>query len=245
MEFGAVYGTHQQINIPVEIGTVLYNPESDEIDLSGKKFCYDLDVEQWANVTDPKGRTKGVRPRVFNLEKPDSPILYEKRFHLDDDGIRTAHGISEIIQKDLRGYLQNLLNQNIRTIVFFAKKRELDAFRRAKVDISTLIVHDLQKEIKNHYDLLDIKSLDRLSYLINFNLSNQTIRSENYSYTIPKKFLDLVKPHKAIGDAARMFLLSKEFYHHTDELREKIKPIMPLAKKSDPLKENQEFKDPQ
>lgn len=243
MEFGAVHGTHQRINIPIEIGTLIYNPKSDEIDLSGKKFSYDLDVEQWGNVTDAKGRTKGVKTRVINLEKPDSPKTYDKKFHLDNAGWKNAYEISRHIHYTLNGYMQHMLKRNIKIIVFYAKQRELQVFERSKVDISNIVVHDLQEEIKNCYDLQHLMSLDRLSHIIEFRLSNQKICSENYSYTIPEKFHYLVKPHKAIGDTARMFMISKEFYHHTDELRKKIKPVVPPV--SNTTKENQKLNNSQ
>jgi hypothetical protein len=243
MEFGGVYGTYQRMNIPIEIGTLLYNPESDEIDLSGKKFRYDIDVEQWLNKTDDWGRTKGVKKRIFNLENSDSQKEYDKKFHLDAAGRKKAHKISGIINYDLNVYMQHLLERNIKTLVFYAKNCELQIFERAKVDLSNVIIRDLQKEIKDHYELQNLRSLDRLSYLVNFKLSNQKISSDNYTYSIPERFRYLIKPHKAIGDAARMFLLSKEFYHHADELKKKIQPAISLVKKSGPFNEKQELKD--
>jgi len=244
MEFGAAYGSHNKINIPIEIGTVLYNPKSDELDFSGKKFHYDIEVEQWQNVTDELKRTIDVKVRTFNVGKPEIAILRSSKFHLDDAGKRNAIRISRSIHYNLNEYMQNLKKRDMRTVVFFANDRENFALKRAGFDTSNLVCRDLQKEIKEKFSLEQIMSLDRLSYVIKFRLSKNTIHSEHYSYKIPEKFQYLVKPHKAIGDAARMFILSKEFYHHADDLEENIKKYLALCENyAISSKKNQTFKD--
>ncbi len=244
MEFGAVYGTHQRLNIPIEIGVMIYNPGSDELEISGKKYYYDIDVEKWGNVTDTLGCTIDVKTRVINLKTPDIPKTYDKKFHLDPQGKKNAIKISRIIHSNLNGYMQNLVKNNVRTLIFFAKERETFSFKRAGFDTSNLVCRDIQKEIKDRFSLKQIMSLDRLSYIINFQISNTTIHSEHYSYKIPEKYRYLIKPHKAIGDTARMFLLSKEFYHYTEALKEKIESYLALCEKEAVTsKKNQTLKD--
>jgi len=244
MEFGAVYGTHQRLNIPIEIGAVIYNPRSDELEISGKKFYFDIDVEKWGNVVDKLGRTINVKARVINLKTPDTPKTYDKKFCLDPQSKKNALKISRIIHNNLHGYMQNLAKNNVRTLIFFAKERETLTLRRAGFNTNNLVCLDLQKESKESLSLKQSMSLDRLSYIIKFQIFNTTIHSEHYTYTIPEKYQYLIKPHKAIGDTARMFLLSKELYHHTDTLKEKIESYLALCEKEAiASKKNQTLKD--
>ncbi|MEI8332018.1 MAG: hypothetical protein WCF90_10300 [Methanomicrobiales archaeon] len=38
MELAGIYGTHQRMQIPIEIGVVLHNPETDSLSFVGKPF---------------------------------------------------------------------------------------------------------------------------------------------------------------------------------------------------------------
>jgi hypothetical protein len=49
-----------------------------------------------------------------------------------------------------------------------------------------------------------------------------TITSAHFSYTLPEKFRYLIKPHKAIGDAARMFLVDLEFHQYPEKFKEQL-----------------------
>lgn len=231
MEFGDVYGSHQRINIPIEVGSVIYHPKIDKVSFAVKKFSYDIDVEQWKNRVDDLGRTIERKNRVFNIGKSDISLPYDKKFSLDKAGRKRAYKISGQIHKNLNGYMQNLIGLDVRTLVFFAKERDNKAITRAKFDTDMLIVRDLQEEITKACSLKDHISLDRLSYIIKFRISSSIIRSEHYTYRIPEKYRYLVKPHKGIGDAARMFILAKELYHHADKLKEKIEEYLELCKK--------------
>ena len=53
--------------------------------------------------------------------------------------------------------------------------------------------------------------------IIGFDLTSTTIKSAHLSYTIPPQYQYVIKPHKAIGDAARMFLVDMEFGHYQKE----------------------------
>ena len=62
-------------------------------------------------------------------------------------------------------------------------------------------------------------SLDRMSLIIGFGITSTTIKSAHLSYTIPPQYQYVIKPHKAIGDAARMFLVDMEFGQYLTETR--------------------------
>ena len=108
------------------------------------------------------------------------------------------------------------------------RARELETFERARVSSGGFVIPDLQSEIRHTYSLKEDVSLDRMSLVIGFALNGRTLSSRHFSYKIPDRYRYIIKPHKAIGDAARMLLVAQEFCHYprefeagvTDHMRE-------------------------
>ena len=84
MEFAGIYGTHQAMQIPIEIGVVVHQPGMDEISFTGRAFSRKIDVELWKNVTDDVGKRITGKRRVFNLECPRHSKPFDKKFHLEN-----------------------------------------------------------------------------------------------------------------------------------------------------------------
>jgi hypothetical protein len=215
MEFAGIYGTHQRMQIPIEIGVVLHNPATDALLFSGKPFQADVEVELWKNILNHVGKRVDARRRVFNLADTARTRLFDHRFHLSTGGARKARTAINEVNNDLRLFMQALNSRNIGTLVFFAMQREMVAFRQAGVSTDGFLTRDIQHEIAHAMQLKEQISLDRMSLIIGFGITSTTIRSAHLSYTIPKQYEYVIKPHKAIGDAARMFLVDREFglYH--------------------------------
>jgi hypothetical protein len=119
--------------------------------------------------------------------------------------------------------MQALNSRNIGTLVFFARQREQVAFRQARVRTDGFLTRDVQHEIAHAMQLKEQISLDRMSLIIGFGITSTTIKSAHLSYTIPPQYQYVIKPHKAIGDAARMFLVDMEFGKFQKETRAGIK----------------------
>jgi hypothetical protein len=223
MEFAGIYGTRQGMQIPIEIGVVLHDPDNDSLTFAGKPFCQDIHVELWKNITDDLGKRAGGKQRVFNLT--DTAILksFDKKFHLDNEGKQKAREAVNAVHSDLRAFMQALNHKKIGTLVFFARRREMDSFRRSRVNTEGFLIRDLQEEIRERFALQEHVSLDRMSLVAGFGMDSTSICSTHFSYTIPKNFRYVIRPHKAIGDAARMFLVSLEFSRHDKEFGERIK----------------------
>lgn len=227
MEFAGIRGTRQGMQIPIEIGVVLHEPVSDTISFAGRAFSHDVEVELWKNVTNHVGkRVEGYR-RVFNLSRP-SETLPEEKYRLDAEGTRRARKAIAGAHADIRAFMQALNVKEINTLVFFARRRELETFQHARVNTTGFAIRDLQSEIRHAYSLKEDVSLDRMSLVIGFALNGRTLSSTHFSYKIPDRFRYIIKPHKAIGDAARMLLVAQEFCHYprefeagvTDHMRE-------------------------
>ncbi len=219
MEFAGIYGTHQRMQIPIEIGVVLHDPSTDALSFIGKPFQADIEVELWKNILNDVGKRVDSCRRVFNLTEPARTRTFDHRFHLSPSGARKARTAIAAVNTDLRLFMQALNSRNIGTLVFFARQREMVAFRQARIRTDGFLTRDIQHEIAHTMQLKEQISLDRMSLIIGFGISSTTIKSAHLSYTIPKQYQYVIKPHKAIGDAARMFLVDMEFGQYQKEIR--------------------------
>jgi hypothetical protein len=219
MEFAGIYGTHQRMQIPIEIGVVLHDPANDALSFAGKPFKADIEVELWKNILNDVGKRVNARRRVFNLAEPARTQPFDHRFHLSPAGARKARMAITAVNTDLRLFMQALNSRNIGTLVFFARQREMIAFRQAHIRTDGFLTRDIQQEIAHVMQLREQISLDRMSLIIGFGLTRSTIRSTHLSYTVPKQYEYVIKPHKAIGDASRMFLVDREFGQYQKETR--------------------------
>jgi hypothetical protein len=222
MEFAGIYGTHQGMQIPIEIGVVIHQPDTDILSFTGKAFNRNIDVELWKNITNDLGKRIEGKRRVFNLAFPGHTKSFDKMFHLDTNGRKEARRAIAAVYQDLREFMQALNHKDICTLVFFARRREIEAFRNSRVKTDDFLIRDLQEEIRSSFHLKEHVSLDRVSLITRFGITKSAISSAHFSYTLPEKFRYLIKPHKAIGDAARIFLVDLEFRRYKEQFREHL-----------------------
>ncbi len=248
MEFAGIYGTHQAMQIPIEAGVVVHQPGMDEISFMGRAFSRKIDVELWKNVTDDVGKRITGKRRVFNLERPRHSQPFDKKYHLSTEGRKEAHRVTARVYQDLRQFIQMLDHKNIGTLVFFASRREMETFGNAGIRTGSVFIRDLQEEIRSRFHLKEHVSLDRVSLVTRFSITEETICSAHFSYSLPEKYRYLIKPHKAIGDAARIFLADREFHQYPEQFRERLTGHLEeyeqrkTALKSAPDGENERFR---
>jgi hypothetical protein len=226
MEFAGIYGTRQLMQIPIEIGVLLHDPAGDTLSFAGRPFCYDIDVELWKNITDDVGKRVDGKRRVFNLNEPGQTREFDRKFRLDPSGKRAAWAAVRAVHHELREFMQALNRHEIDTLVFFARQREMETFQNARIRTGGFIIRDLQAEIKNRFALREHVSLDRMSLVIGYGIDKTSIFSKNLTYRIPEKYRYVIKPHKAIGDAARMFLLDAETRRFGSEFKGRLESHM-------------------
>lgn len=89
---------------------------------------------------------------------------------------------------------------------------EAKALARAGFDLSGYRCIDLQHEVRAVLGMRDVLSLDRTSCIIGFAHAQGEILSRHYRYPVPEVYDSRISPHTAVGDAARIFLLAREFY---------------------------------
>jgi hypothetical protein len=218
MEFAGIYGTHQGMQIPI----VIHQPDTTALSFAGKAFDRTIDVELWKNITDDVGKRIYGQRRVFNLASPGHSENFDKKFHLGTEGRREARRAIAAVYQDLQKFMQALNQKDIGTLVFFASRRETETFRYSRVKTDGFLIRDLQEEIRSCFHLKEHVSLDRVSLVTHFGIAKSTVSSAHFSYTLPEKFRYLIKPHKAIGDAARMFLVDLEFHQYPEGFGEQL-----------------------
>lgn len=222
MEFAGIYGTHQGMQIPIEIGVVIHQPDSDTLSFTGKAFNRNIDIELWKNITDDVGKRIEGQRRVFNLASPSHSKIFNKKFHLSNTGHKEARRAIAGVHQDLRNFMQALNNKDIGTLLFFARRREMETFHYSRVKTDGFLIRDLQEEIRSCFHLKEHVSLDRVSLVTDIGITKFAVSSAHFSYSIPEKYRYLIKPHKAIGDAARMFLVDREFQRQPEKFGEKL-----------------------
>jgi hypothetical protein len=222
MEFAGIYGTHQSMQIPIEIGVIIHQPDMDVLSFTGKAFNRTIDVELWKNITDDVGKRIEGQRRVFNLASRGHTKIFDKKFHLGAEGRREARRAIAGVHQDLREFMHALNQKDIGTLVFFARRREMETFRDSRVKTDGFLIRDLQDEIRSCFHLKEHVSLDRVSLVTHFGITKSTVSTDHFSYTLPEKFRYLIKPHKAIGDAARIFLVDLEFHQYPEKFGEQL-----------------------
>ncbi|MEI8332019.1 MAG: hypothetical protein WCF90_10305 [Methanomicrobiales archaeon] len=104
-------------------------------------------MELWKNILNDVGKRVDARRRVFNLAEPAQTQNFDHRFHLGSAGVRKAHTTIATVNNDLRLFMQALFSRTIETLVFFARQRDMEAFRQARVRTDGFLTRDIQHEI--------------------------------------------------------------------------------------------------
>ena len=211
MEWGQVYGSYRRNFIPIEIGAVISNSEAGLPVLEGKKFHHDIDLVIRRNIINQIGKTVGFSETVANIGRGEYQKGFDPSYRLSKTAKAT---VRELLQKslyELRQYIHLLFKKHqVTQIVLFGGNEDLNLLRKARVDISNIKVIDIQRVIRKEVRYLF--SLDKISLVIGFYSSNKFFGSKNFRYPLPERYKYLIRPHRAIGDACRIFVVYREFY---------------------------------
>ncbi len=227
IEFGYVYGTCRGVIMPIEIGAVVHRSEDDSVRYLGEQFRYDVDVEIWKKVTDPCGKTTGVATTVANMGRGEYGMAYDHSFRVSDGEVAAAEETAQHAFADLRLFMEPIISAgDIPAIVVFAADMEKKAFRAAEVSLDGCTLVDLQREIRRHFKMKQVLSLDRLARLIDFSASETAVTSTHFRYPIPGELRHLLCAHRGMGDAVRTFLLAREYQERLPNLEARIRTLM-------------------
>jgi hypothetical protein len=227
LEYGQIYGSYRRDLVPVEIGAVLWDGVGAPL-FESKKIYLDCDLVMRKNIIDRLGNTIGVSERVANNARNEYTKRFDPAFELDEEAVRDIRkNVAYKSFRMLNGHVARILNDHEPSrLVFFSASQDLYILNKARVDLKGHELVDLQEEVVSALSLKNMMSLDRASRLIGFKTNWRYIRSENYTYPVPVKCRNFIKPHKAVGDAARIFLLYREFHEDKEEFLRRSMEIL-------------------
>lgn len=211
MEWGQVYGSYRRDFIPIEVGAVISGSEDGLPVLESKKFRHDIDIVMRKNTINQVGKTIGFSEWVANIERGEYQKSFDPSYRLKKTDKIAARKLSFKALIELRQYLHSLFKKHqVSRIVLFGGREDLNLLRKANINISNITIIDIQRIIQSeiHY----LFSLDKISLIIGFYSSTKFFGSENLRYPLPERYRYLIKPHKAIGDACRIFVIYEEFF---------------------------------
>ncbi|WP_214083761.1 hypothetical protein [Methanoculleus sp.] len=227
IEFGYVYGTCRAVMMPIEIGAVVHRPEDDSVHYAGEQFRYDIDVEIWKKVTDACGKTVGVATTVANMARGEYGMTYDHSFRVPDGAVPAAKATAQKAFTGLRLFMESVISAgDIPAIVVFAAAMEKKAFRTANVSLDGCMLVDLQREIRRHFKMKQVLSLDRLARLIDFSVDGSTVASTHFRYPVPGEYRHFLGAHRGMGDAVRTFLLAREYQEQLPDLEARIRALV-------------------
>ncbi|MBD1861451.1 hypothetical protein [Trichocoleus sp. FACHB-46] len=211
MEWGQVYGSYKRHFIPIEIGAVIFSSKNDALILEGKKLRYDIDLVIRRNIINHVGKTVGFSETVVNLAKGEYQKPFTRSYKLQKSHKVAAIKLAQRSLSDLRHYIYALFKKyNISQIMLFGGNEDLNLLRLAGVNTSNIKIIDIQRAIRK--EIRYLFSLDKISLIIGFYSNNKFFGSNNFRYPLPERYKYLIKPHRAIGDACRIFVVYQEFY---------------------------------
>ena len=217
MEFGPIYGSHRTDYFPTEIGALVYDLESHKVLFESKKFYYDVNLVIRKNILDDIGKTVGFSEKVANSQRGEYQKKFDPSYQLEKSDKVVARKLRYKCLDELREYVHNLFNKHqVNEIILFGARLDLNLLKWARVNMSNIQVIDIQRIIEKEINYLF--SLDKISLIIGFYTKDKCFGSNNFHYKLPSRYKNQIKPHRALGDACRIFILFKELCNMKSEL---------------------------
>lgn len=211
MEWGQVYGSYRRHFIPIEVGAVISSSENGVPVLESRKFRHDIDLVIRRNTINQIGKTIGFSEWVANIGRGEYQKTFDPNYRLNKTEKIAARKLSLKVLRELSQYLHSLFKKHqVSRIVLFGGREDLNLLRKANIDTSNITIVDIQRIVQS--EIRYLFSLDKISLIIGFYSSNKFFGSKNLRYPLPERYKYLIKPHRAIGDACRIFVIYEEFF---------------------------------
>lgn len=217
LEWGYVYGSYKRHAIPYEAGSIIFSSDQEQVILQGRQFPHDIDMVVRRNTTDERGKTTGSTERVVNVATKEYQKSYDPAFKLSPEAKTRAKRITGRAIAELGSYISSLLSRHaIRQLVVFGGNNDIILLKKGGVRFDQIEIIDLQHLLRRATGFRF--SLDKISHIVDFTANAVSFGTNRKRYPVPEKYRYLVKPHRAIGDACRIFTIYQEFQHWRDDV---------------------------
>jgi hypothetical protein len=219
-EFGQIYGSWRRDFILTEIGAIYTNKNFENIKIRHIKAKPDLDLVFRGMIF--KDEKYQLEEKVVNL-KTNKIKNFDPNFKIQRPKARELRKKS---RKDTNIFRKefNSIFKNVTEIVLFGGNEDINQIKSLGYDLNkkNIKITDLQSIL--HKNTNKLLGLNIYRKIINYQVSNKYIYSENFRESIPKNFSKKrFVPHNPIGDASVTKMLYLEVSRSNSNLIEKIK----------------------
>jgi hypothetical protein len=216
LKYGTVYGGYPNFFVVTDVALLIYNP------VTGQTFIETLTSEMDVNIVfvhtnaNELGHTVNREKFVQNL-RTKKRLYFKDEFRLPNRVVGDIFKALRMRSNILRDFVgRNLFKYKVGTIVTFDGNRDLDLISKARVELDSFQIFDIQKKLNEEtgYSF----SLNKLGVVINYKKQGSIITSNNITYEVPRARSFLFNhPQSAAFDASRMYMVYQEYnLHHQD-----------------------------
>ena len=215
LKYGNIYGGFPNFYAISEIALLVFEQETNRIFLESWINNANIDVVNVYAKVNELGHTIGRDKEVINLRtrrrKP-----FQEDFRLDERQLKFAMRNLQPTRMPIKNFLtKNLRKYRFRDIVVFDGRRDIFLCERSGVRFDRYNIIDIQKDLNKETEYLF--SLNKLAVVINFELENSYLRSNNLEYWLHPIAARQIVPKSAAFDAARLMMVHNEYFDYHDD----------------------------
>jgi len=215
LKYGNIYGGYPNFYAISEIALLVFETETNRIFLESWINNANVDIVNVFAKVNELGHTIGRGKEVVNLrtrrKKP-----FREDFRLDERQLKFSMRNLQPTRMPIRNFLtKNLRKYRFRDIVVFDGRRDIFLCQTTGVKFDRYNIIDIQKDLNKETEYLF--SLNKLAVVINFELENSYLRSNNLEYWLHPIAARQILPKSAAYDAARLLMVHNEYFQHHDD----------------------------
>lgn len=224
LKYGNIYGGYPNFYAISDIALLVFEKGTNKIFIESWSNNANVDIVSVFPKVNELGHTVGRGKEVINL-KTRRRKPYKEDFRMEEEELKYAFKQLRPTKLPIKNFmLKNLKKYRFRDIIVFDGRRDVFLCERAGVNFQRYNIVDLQKELNKETDYLF--SLNKLSVVINFDLDNSYLRSNNLEYWLHPIAARQILPKTAAFDAARLMMVYNEYTEQHEDFMLKAALIL-------------------
>lgn len=215
LKYGNIYGGYPNFYAISDIALLVFEKETKKIFVETWSNGANVDIVSVFSKVNELGHTIGRGKEVINL-KTRRKRPYEEEFRMEEEELKMAFRQLHPTKMPIKNFLlKNMKKYRFRDVVTFDGRRDVFLCERTGVNFGRHNVIDLQRELNKETDYLF--SLNKLSVVINFDMDNSYLRSNNLEYWLHPIAARQLMPKSAAFDAARLMMVYNEYHDYHED----------------------------